>query len=141
MPQHCGFDPTLSHSATCHLDCRMVAPLQIELFCNKRTISENHIGVARNQMAFGSIPGDELWVNHALPQLAFLVYDLLIWFQRMIADSHRSKERPNTLLSWFISVAARLIFTNNTWVLALSAAYLCQQEWKRMEDRLADLSL
>jgi hypothetical protein len=118
-----------------------LTPLQIERFYNKRSIAENLIGAGKNQMAFGSMLVEEFWANHALLQMAVLAYNLLIWFQRMIADSHRSKERPNTLRRWFIYVAARLLFTNNKWVLALSGAYPYQAEWKRMEDRLAALNL
>lgn len=118
-----------------------LTPLQIERFYNKRSIAENLIGAGKNQMAFGSMLVEEFWANHALLQVAVLAYNLLIWFQRMIADTHRSKERPTTLRRWFIYVAARLLFTNNKWVLALSEEYPYQQEWKRMEDRLAVLSL
>jgi hypothetical protein len=118
-----------------------LTPLQLERFYNKRSIAENLIGAGKNQMAFGSMLVEEFWANHALLQAAVLAYNLLIWFQRMIGDSHRSKERPNTVRGWFIYVAARLLFTNNTWVLALSESYPYQQEWRRMQDRLAVLTL
>jgi hypothetical protein len=118
-----------------------LTPLQLERFYNKRAIAENPIGAGKNQMAFGSMLVEEFWANHALLQAAVLAYNLLIWFQLMIADSHRSKKRPNTVRVWLIYVAARLLYTNNTWVLALSESYPYQQEWKRMEDRLAVLTL
>ena len=118
-----------------------LTPLQIERFYNKRSIAENLIGAGKNQMAFGSMLVEEFWANHALLQAAVMAYNLLIWFQLMIADAHRSKERPNTVRVWLIYVAARLLFTNNTWVLALSESYPYQQEWRRMEDRLAVLTL
>ena len=118
-----------------------LTPLQLERFYNKRAIAENLIGAGKNQMAFGSMLVEEFWANHALLQAAVLAYNLLIWFQRMIADSHRSKERPNTVRVWFIYVAARLLYTNNTWVLALSESYPYQEEWNRMEDRMAVLTL
>jgi len=118
-----------------------LTPLQLERFYNKRAIAENLIGAGKNQMAFGSMLVEEFWANHALLQAAVLAYNLLIWFQRTIGDSHRSKERPNTVRGWFIYVAARLLFTNNTWVLALSESYPHQQEWRRLQDRLAVLTL
>jgi hypothetical protein len=118
-----------------------LTPLQIERFYNKRSVAENLIGAGKNQMAFGSMLVEEFWANHALLQAAVLAYNLLIWFQRMIADSRRWGERPNTVRVWLIYVAARLLFTNNKWVLALSESYPYQREWKRMEDRLAVLTL
>ena len=118
-----------------------LTPLQIERFYNKRSIAENLIGAGKIQIAFGSMLVEEFWANYALLQVAVLAYNLPIWFQRMIADTHRSKERPNILRRWFICVAARLLFTNNKSVLALSGASPYQQEWKRMEDRMAVLSL
>jgi hypothetical protein len=118
-----------------------LTPLQLERFYNKRAIAENLIGAGKNQMAFGSMLVEEFWANHALLQAAVLAYNLLIWFQLTIADPHRSKERPNTVRVWLIYVAARLLYTNNTWVLALSKSYPYQQEWKRMENRLAVLTL
>lgn len=118
-----------------------LTPLRLERFYNKRAIAENLIGTGKNQMAFGSMLVEEFWANHALLQSAVLVYNLLIWFQRMIADPNRCKERPNTLRVWLVYVAARLLFTNNTWVLALSESYSYQQEWKRMEERLTVLAL
>jgi hypothetical protein len=118
-----------------------LTPLQIERFSNKRSIEENLIGAGKNQMAFGSMLVEEFWANHALLQVAVLAYNLIIWFQRLIADSHRSKERPNTLRVWFIYVAARPLFTNNSWMLALSEAYPYQEERKPMEERLALLTL
>jgi len=118
-----------------------LTPLQIERFYNKRSIAENLIGAGKNQMAFGSMLVEEFWANHALLHVAVLGYNLLIWFQRMIAYSRRWKERPNTVRVWLIYVAARLLFTNNTWVLALSASYPYHQEWGRMQERLAALNL
>jgi hypothetical protein len=91
-------------------------------------------------MAFGSMLIHEFWANHALLQAAVLAYNLIIWFQRMALDPHRWSERPNTLRSWIIYVAARLLFTNGRWVLALSRGYPYQGEWERMENRLFELS-
>jgi hypothetical protein len=117
-----------------------LTPLKTERFYNKRAIAENLIGAGKNQMAFGSMLIHEFWANHALLQAAVLAYNLIIWFQRMALDPHRWRERPNTLRSWIIYVAARLLFTNGRWVLALSRGYPYQGEWERMENRLFELS-
>ena len=117
-----------------------LTPLKTERFYNKRAIAENLIGAGKNQMAFGSMLIHEFWANHALLQAAVLAYNLIIWFQRMALDPHRWSERPNTLRSWIIYVAARLLFTNGRWVLALSRGYPYQGEWERMENRLFELS-
>jgi hypothetical protein len=116
-------------------------PLELERFYNKRAIAENLIGTGKNQMAFGSMLVEEFWANHAFLQMAVLAYNLLIWFQRMIAEPSRRKERPNTLRVWLIFVAARLLFTNNTWVLALSKSYPYKEEWILMERHLEVLTL
>jgi Transposase DDE domain group 1 len=118
-----------------------LTPLQIERFYNKRSVAENLIGAGKNQMAFGSMLVEEFWANHALLQAAVLAYNLLIWFQRLVTDSRRWKERPNTLRVWFIFVAARLLKTNSSWALALSESYPYKQEWKRVEERLGALTV
>lgn len=118
-----------------------LTPLKTEQFYNKRANAENFIGVGKNQMSFGSMLVHEFWANHALLQAAVLAYNLLIWFQRMTLDTHRWGERPNTLRGWLIYLAARLLFTDGDWILAMSRGYPYIEEWKRMESRLAALSL
>jgi hypothetical protein len=118
-----------------------LTPLKTEQFYNKRAVAENRIGAGKNQMAFGSMLVDEFWANHALLQTAVLAYNVMIWFQRMALDPHRWRERPNTLRGWLIYLAARLLYTDGKWVLALSAGYPHIQEWNRMESRLAALTL
>jgi hypothetical protein len=117
-----------------------LTPLKTEKFYNKRAVAENLIGAGKNQMAFGSMLVHEFWANHALLQASIFAYNLMIWFQRITLDAHRWRERPNTLRAWFIYLAARLLHTDNTWVLAMSRGYPHQDEWKRMESRLAALS-
>ncbi len=118
-----------------------LTPLKTEQFYNKRAVAENLIGAGKNQMAFGSMLVHEFWANHALLQAAVLAYNLMIWFQRMALDPHRWRERPNTLREWLIYLAARLVFTDGEWVLALSGGYPHKEEWNRMESRLAALTL
>lgn len=91
-------------------------------------------------MAFGSMLVHEFWANHALLQTAVLAYNVTVWFQRMILDPRRWRERPNTLRGWLIAVAARLLFTDGKRVLALSEGYPDREEWQRMETRLAALA-
>ncbi len=117
-----------------------LTPLKTEQFYNKRAVAENLIGAGKNQMAFGSMLVHEFWANHALLQAAVLAYNLMIWFQRMALDPHRWRERPNTLRGWLIYLAARLLFTDGKWVLALSGGYPYREEWNRMESRLAALN-
>jgi hypothetical protein len=117
-----------------------LTPLKTEAFYNKRAVAENLIGAGKNQMAFGSMLVHEFWANHALLQASILAYNLMIWFQRMTLDAHRWWERPNTLRAWLIYLAARLLHTDNKWVLALSRGYPHQKEWERMESRLTTLS-
>jgi hypothetical protein len=117
-----------------------LTPLKAEKFYNKRAVSENLIGAGKNQMAFGSMLVHEFWANYALLQASIFAYNLMIWFQRMTLDAHRWRERPNTLRAWFICLAARLLHTDNTWVLAMSRGYPHQDAWDRMEGRLASLS-
>ena len=117
-----------------------LTPLKTEQFYNKRAVAENLIGAGKNQMAFGSMLVHEFWANHALLQASIFAYNLMIWFQRITLDAHRWRERPNTLRDWFIYLAARLLYTDNTWVLAMSRGYPHQDEWERMEGRLAALS-
>jgi len=117
-----------------------LTPLKTEQFYNKRAVAENLIGAGKNQMAFGSLLVHEFWANHALLQASVFAYNLMIWFQRMTLDAHRRRERPNTLRAWFIYLAARLLYTDNTWILAMSGGYPHQDEWERMESRLAALS-
>jgi len=117
-----------------------LTPLKTEEFYNKRAVAENLIGAGKNQMAFGSMLVHEFWANHALLQASIFAYNLMIWFQRMTLDAHRWRERPNTLRAWLIYLAARLVHTDNTWVLAMSRGYPHQGEWERMENRLAALS-
>jgi hypothetical protein len=118
-----------------------LTPLKTEQFYNKRAVAENLIGAGKNQMAFGSMLVHEFWANHALLQAAVLAYNLMIWFQRMALDPHRWRERPNTLRGWLIYLAARLLYTDGKWVLALSRGYPYVEEWNRMEGRLAALTL
>jgi hypothetical protein len=117
-----------------------LTPLKTEQFYNKRAVAENLIGAGKNQMAFGSMLVHEFWANHALLQAAALAYNVMIWFQRMALDPHRWRERPNTLRGWLIYLAARLLFTDGNWVLALSGGYPHREEWNRMESRLAALT-
>jgi hypothetical protein len=117
-----------------------LTPLKTEEFYNKRAVAENLIGAGKNQMAFGSMLVHEFWANHALLQVSVLAYNLMTWFQRMTLDAHRWRERPNTLRGWFIFLAARLLYTDNSWVLAMSRGYPHQDEWERMENRLGALS-
>ena len=118
-----------------------LTPLKTEDFYNKRAVAENLIGAGKNQMAFGSMLVHEFWASHALLQTAVLAYNVTVWFQRMILDPRRWRERPNTLRGWLIYLAARLLYTDGKWVLALSAGYPHIQEWNRMESRLAALTL
>lgn len=117
-----------------------LTPLKAEKFYNKRAVSENLIGAGKNQMAFGSMLVHEFWANYALLQASVLAYNIMIWFQRMTLDSYRWRERPNTLRAWFIYLAARLLHTDNRWILAMSRGYPHQEEWARMESRLAALN-
>jgi len=117
-----------------------LTPLKTETFYNKRAVAENLIGAGKNQMAFGSMLVHEFWANHALLQASVFAYNLMVWFQRLTLDAHRWRQRPNTLRAWFIYLAARLLYTDNTWVLAMSRGYPHQEEWDRMESRLASLS-
>jgi hypothetical protein len=117
-----------------------LTPLKTEEFYNKRAVAENLIGTGKNQMAFGSMLVHEFWANHALLLASVFAYNIMIWFQRMTLDAHRWRERPNTLRAWFIYLAARLLYTDNTWVLAMSRGYPHQDEWGLMESRLAALS-
>lgn len=117
-----------------------LTPLKTEEFYNKRAVAENLIGAGKNQMAFGSMLVHEFWANHALLQAAALAYNVMIWFQRMVLDPRRWRERPNTLRSWLIYLAARLLYTDNTWGLAMSRRHPHQDEWELMESRLASLS-
>jgi Transposase DDE domain group 1 len=117
-----------------------LTPLKTEEFYNKRAVAENLIGAGKNQMAFGSMLVHEFWASHALLQIAVLAYNVMIWFQRMALDAHRWRERPNTLRGWLIYLAARLLFTDGKWVLALSRGYPHMEEWNRMERRLTELS-
>jgi hypothetical protein len=107
-----------------------LTPLKTEEFYNKRAVAENHIGAGKNQMAFGSMLVHEFWANHALLQASIFAYNLMIWFQRMTLDAHRWRERPNTLRAWLIYLAARLLYTDNNWVLALARGYPHPEEWK-----------
>lgn len=91
-----------------------LTPLKTEEFYNKRAVAENLIGAGKNQMAFGSMLVHEFWANHALLQAAVLAYNVMIWFQRTVLDPRRWRERPNTLRSWVIYFAARLLYTDNT---------------------------
>jgi hypothetical protein len=116
-------------------------PLDVERFYNKRAVAENLIGAGKNQMAFGSMLVQEFWANHALLQAAVLAYNVMVWFQRLVLDPHRRNERPNTLRGWFIYLAARLLYSDGKWVLALSVSYPYKEEWKRMEFRLAQLTI
>jgi hypothetical protein len=118
-----------------------LTPAKTEQFYNKRAVAENLIGAGKNQMAFGSMLVHEFWANHALLQAAVLAYNVMIWFQRMALDPHRWRERPNTLRAWLIFLAARLLYTDGKWVLALSSGYPHREEWNRMEQRLASLSV
>jgi len=118
-----------------------LSPLKTEEFYNKRAVAENLIGAGKNQMGFGSMLVHEFWANHALLQAAVFAYNVMIWFQQMALDPHRWRERPNTLRGWLIYLAARLLYTDGKWVLALSAGYPHIQEWNRMESRLAALTL
>lgn len=118
-----------------------LTPLKTEQFYNKRAVAENLIGAGKNQMAFGSMLVHEFWANHALLQAAVLAYNVMIWFQRMALAPHRWSERPNTLRVWLIYLAARLLFSDGQWVLALSSGYPHMEEWNLMESRLAGLSL
>jgi hypothetical protein len=118
-----------------------LTPLKTERFYNKRAVAENLIGTGKNQMAFGSMLIHEFWANHALLQASVLAYNVMIWFQRMVLDPRRWRERPNTLRGWLIYLAARLLFTDGKWVLALSRGYSESEEWRRMEARLAALTL
>jgi hypothetical protein len=68
-------------------------------------------------------------------------YNVMIWFQRLALDPHRWRERPNTLREWLVYLAARLLYTDGKWVLALSRGYPHREEWNRMESRLAALTL
>lgn len=117
-----------------------LTPLKTEQFYNNRAVAENLIGAGKNQMAFGSMLVHEFWANHALLQAAVLAYNVMIWFQRMALDSRRWRERPNTLRGWLIYLAARLLYTDGKWVLALSRGYPERDEWQRMEARLAALT-
>jgi hypothetical protein len=117
-----------------------LTPLKTEEFYNKRAVAENLIGAGKNQMAFGSMLVHEFWANHALLQAAVLAYNVMIWFQRTVLDPHRWRERPNTLRSWLIYLAGRVLYTDNTWVLAMSRGNPHQDEWALMESRLASLS-
>jgi hypothetical protein len=117
-----------------------LTPLKTEEFYNRRAVAENLIGAGKNQMAFGSMLVHEFWANHALLQAATLAYNVMVWFQRLTLDSHRWFERPNTLRTWLIYLAARLLYRDGKWVLALSRGYPHQGEWERMENRLAVLS-
>lgn len=118
-----------------------LTPLKTEQFYNKRAVAENLIGAGKNQMAFGSMLVHEFWANHALLQTAVLAYNVTIWFQRLALDPHRWRERPDTLRGRLIYLAARLLYTDGKWVLALSGGYPHQEEWNRMESRLAALTL
>ncbi len=118
-----------------------LTPLKTERFYNKRAVAENLIGAGKNQMAFGSMLVHKFWANHALLQAAVLAYNVMIWFQRTALDPHRWRERPNTLRGWLIYLAARLLYTDRKWVLALSSGYPDREEWNRMETRLAVLTL
>jgi hypothetical protein len=118
-----------------------LTPLKTEQFYNKRAVAENFIGAGKNQMAFGSMLVHKFWANHTLLQAAVLAYNVMIWFQRMALDPHRWRERPNTLRAWLIYLAARLLYTDGKWVLALSSGYPQIDEWNRMESRLASLTL
>lgn len=118
-----------------------LTPLKTEHFYNSRAVAENLIGAGKNQMAFGSMLVHKFWANHALLQAAVLAYNVMIWFQRMVLDPRRWRERPNTLRGWLIYLAARLLYTDGKWVLALSRGYPESEEWRRMETRLAALNL
>jgi hypothetical protein len=118
-----------------------LTPLKTECFYNNRAVAENLIGAGKNQMAFGSMLIHEFWANHALLQAAVLAYNVMIWFQRMALDPRRWRERPNTLRGRLIYLAARLLYTDGKWVLALSRGYPESEEWRRMETRLAALTL
>lgn len=117
-----------------------LTPLKTEEFYNKRAVAENLIGAGKNQMAFGSMLVHEFWANHALVQASVLAYNVMIWFQQMALDPHRWRERPNTLRAWLIYLAARLLYTDGKWVLALSRGYPHIEEWNRMEARVDALS-
>jgi cytochrome c oxidase assembly factor CtaG len=90
-------------------------------------------------MAFGSMLVEEFRANHALLQASILACNIMVWFQLLVLVPHRRRERPNTLRGWFIYLAAGLLHPDGRWVLALSKNYPHQQEWDRMEIRLAEL--
>jgi len=119
-----------SYDYFCYVVSEGLTPWQTHKRYGERTTSETWIEEAKNQMALSHIKTDSFLANAALFQCAILAYNAVKWMALSSGDSTLLRWEIQTVRTFLIRVAGKLITGSRQLKLKVPERCLYPQQWK-----------
>jgi hypothetical protein len=118
----------------CYVTTEPLTPWQAHRNYGERATSETWIEEAKTQIGMAHIKTDDFLANAALFQCAILAYNTLRWMALMSGNEQLRQWEPQTIRTFLIRVAGKLLTGGNQLRIKLPREHLYPRHW---EDWLA----
>jgi hypothetical protein len=113
----------------CYVTTEALTPWQTHKKYGERATCETWIEEAKSQMGLGKIRTDQFLANAALFHCAVLAYNTVRWMAQLSGNKTLCQWEPDTLRTYLIRVAGKLLTGNNQLNVKTPADPLYPQEW------------
>lgn len=114
----------------CYVTTEALTPWQAHKKYGERATCETWIEEAKGQMGLGKIRTDQFLANAALFHCAVLAYNTVRWMAQLSGNKTLRQWEPDTLRTYLIRVAGKLLTGNNQLNVKTPADPLYPQEWE-----------
>jgi hypothetical protein len=113
----------------CYVTTETLTPWQAHKKYGERATCETWIEEAKSQMGLGKIRTDQFLANAALFHCAVLAYNTVRWMAQLSGNKTLCQWEPETLRTYLIRMAGKLLTGNNQLRVRTPADPLYPQEW------------
>ena len=128
-PQSDLWEATIEYDYFCYVTTEPLAPWQAHKKYGERATCETWIEEAKAQMGLGKIRTDKFLANAALFHCAVLAYNTVRWMAQLSGNKTLCQWEPETLRTYLVRVAGKLLTGNNQLRIKTPADPLYPQEW------------
>ena len=114
----------------CYVTTEAFAPWQTHKKYGERATCETWIEEAKSQMGLGKIRTDQFLANAALFHCAVLAYNTVRWMAQLSGNKTLCQWEPETLRTYLIRTAGKLLTGNNQLRVKTPADPLYPREWE-----------